>query len=104
MSNESQEYLGQVKILEKLIEDINKIIRDTEEFGIIYKDEIDKTENRGMMLNYVSPLRTKGYPSYKEKIQRSIEELIRMRSSLEIFIELLRDLAQISSTIENDLI
>ncbi|MCT8783087.1 hypothetical protein [Glaesserella parasuis] len=45
MANESQNYLGQIKILEKLIEDINKLINKMDGFINIYKDEIDKAEN-----------------------------------------------------------
>lgn len=70
----------------------------------IYKDEIDKAENRGMMLNYIVPLKAKGYPAYREKIQRSKDELIRMIKTLEFFIEVLRELEQNASEIENCLI
>lgn len=57
-----------------------------------------------MMLNYIVPLKAKGYPAYREKIQRSKDELIRMIKTLEFFIEVLRELEQNASEIENCLI
>lgn len=56
------------------------------------------------MLNYIVPLKAKGYPAYREKIQRSKDELIRMIKTLEFFIEVLRELEQNASEIENCLI
>lgn len=104
MSNFSQSYQGQISILEKLIVDINRLIRNTQEFSILYKDEIDKTQNRGMMLDYIDPLKAKGYPVYKEKVQLSIDELIKMRELIKTFIEILKELQQVSTQIENTLV
>lgn len=83
MADESQYYQGQLRIINKLIKDVENRKQILNSFLTAYKKQIDHAYADKMMMETISELRNVGFPKYESFVKKSITQLDRLHEHLQ---------------------
>lgn len=83
MADESQYYQGQLRIVNKLIKDVENRKQILNSFLTAYKKQIDHAYADKMMMETISELRNVGFPKYESLVKKSITQLDRLHEHLQ---------------------
>lgn len=75
MANESQYIVGQIQIIEDLMQDIADRKQVILSFRKAYKEQIDQAYADKMMMETIEKLKNEGFPNYELHVNKAVSRL-----------------------------